>query len=132
LSLLLLDTTFLIDAERKGGVPEGAIYDKDNVAVAAITIAELLAGAQLAQGKRRSSRQQFVSRVLDEIPMIPYDTPIAAAHAGLLAEVRRSGRPRGAHDLIVAATARATARIVVTADASAFTGLAGVEVRSHR
>ncbi len=48
------------------------------------------------------------------------------------AEVRRSGRPRGAHDLIVAATARATARTVITADAAAFAGLAGVEARPHR
>ena len=50
----------------------------------------------------------------------------------LLAEVRRSGRPRGAHNLIVAATARATTRTVITADPAAFTGLAGVEARLHR
>ena len=132
MSLLLLDTTFLIDAERIGGVPDGVIGDDDNVAVAAITIAEILAGAHLADGRRRSTRQRFASRILDEIPVIPYDTAIAAAHAELLAEVRRSGRPRGAHDLIVAATARATGRTVITADAAAFTGLAGVKARLHR
>lgn len=113
-------------------MPEGVIGDDDNVAVAAITIAEILAGAHLADGRRRSARQRFTSRVLAEIPVIPYDTAVAAAHAELLAEVRRSGRPRGAHDLIVAATARATGRTVITADAAAFTGLAGVEARPHR
>jgi len=132
LSLLLLDTTFLINAERIGGLPEGAIGDDDNVAVAAITIAELLAGVHLAQGKRRSARQRLASRVLDEIPVIPYDTAVASAHAGLLAEARRSGRPRGAHDLIIAATARATGRTVITAGTNAFTGLPGVEARPYR
>ena len=132
MSLLLLDTTFLIDTERIGGVPDGVIGDDDSVAVAAITIAEILAGVHVAEGKRRSARQRFASRILDEIPVIPYDTAVAAAHAVLLAEVRRSGRPRGAHDLIVAATACATARTVITADAAAFAGLAGVEARSHR
>jgi predicted nucleic acid-binding protein len=35
--------------------------------------------------------------------------------------VRSTGRPREAHDLIIAATAKATSRIVVSADATAFT-----------
>jgi tRNA(fMet)-specific endonuclease VapC len=113
-------------------VPEGVIGDHDHVAVSAITIAELLAGAYLAQGKRRSARQRFASRVLDEIPVVPYDTPGASAHARLLAEERRSGRPRGAHDLIIAATARATGRTVITADATAFAGLTGVAARPYR
>jgi tRNA(fMet)-specific endonuclease VapC len=47
----------------------------------------------------------------------------------LLVAVSKSGRPRGAHDLIIAATARATGRIVVTADQSGFDGLPGVKVR---
>ncbi|HEU4320823.1 MAG TPA: type II toxin-antitoxin system VapC family toxin [Acidimicrobiia bacterium] len=64
--------------------------------------------------------------------MIPYDLVVAQEHALLLAEVKRTGRPRGAHDLLIAATARATRRSVVTADARAFEDLPGVEVRSHR
>jgi predicted nucleic acid-binding protein len=42
------------------------------------------------------------------------------------------GRPRGAHDLIIAATARATRRMVVTADTSAFADLTEVHVQAHR
>jgi len=38
----------------------------------------------------------------------------------------------GAHDLIIAATARAGGRTVVTADAAAFAGLPGVAVLPHR
>ena len=132
MSLLLLDTSFLIDAERAGGSADGPIEDDDEVAVAAVTIAELLAGVYLAQGRRRAARRRFASRVLDEIPVIPYDLAVAAAHGELLAAVRRSGRPRDAHDLIIAATARATHRTVVTADPIAFGGLPGVSCSSHR
>ncbi|HTW07828.1 MAG TPA: hypothetical protein VME46_09970 [Acidimicrobiales bacterium] len=52
-------------------------------------------------------------------------------HAELLVAVGRQGRPRGAHDLVIAATARATQREVVSADASAYQDLPGVTVRAH-
>ena len=68
----------------------------------------------------------------DVIPIIDYDATVAASHAELLVAVRRQGRPRGAHDLIIAATANATQREVVSADASAYQDLPGVSVRSHR
>ena len=51
------------------------------------------------------------------------------AHAELLAHVRGQGRVRGAHDLLIAATARTRTRTVVTADAAGFDGLPGVRVR---
>jgi len=68
--------------------------------------------------------------VLGTIPVEDYDLAVARDHTGLLAAVRRAGRPRGAHDLIVAATAVSTDRIVLTTDSSGFAGLPGVEVRS--
>jgi len=129
---LLLDTTFLIDADRAGGTLDDLIADEDDVAVAAITIAELRAGALLGRGKKAVARAAFVEDVLDVIPFIAYDAAVAEAHARLLVEVRRRGVPRGAHDLIIAATAVASRRAVVTADVMAFTDLPGVEIRHHR
>jgi tRNA(fMet)-specific endonuclease VapC len=131
LSRLLLDTTFLVDADRSKASLDELIADDDEVAVAAITIAELLVGALLADMKHQADRQQFVNEVRDSIPIIAYDTTIAAAHAELLVAVRRRGRPRGAHDLIIAATAIATRREVVSTDRSAYEELPGVTVRSH-
>jgi predicted nucleic acid-binding protein len=47
--------------------------------------------------------------------------------AGLLAHVRRTGTPRGAHDLIIAAHAAETGRTIVSRDAKArFGDLPGV------
>jgi tRNA(fMet)-specific endonuclease VapC len=94
--------------------------DDDEVAIAAITIAELLVGALLADATHQVGRQQFVNRVRDLIPIVAYDTTIAAAHTELLVAVRRRGRPGGAHDLMMAATASATQREAVTADRSAY------------
>lgn len=132
MSLLLFDTTFLISSERGGPGVEGVVADDDDVAVAAITIAELRVGALLASGRRGVARAEYVEDVVSTLPIIDYDLEVAEAHAALLVEVRAQGRPRGAHDLIIAATAKASGRVVVTADAAAFVDLAGVSVRPHR
>jgi tRNA(fMet)-specific endonuclease VapC len=98
------------------------------VAVAAITVAELRVGVQMARGARRKKRLRFVTAVLDAVAVEPYDLQVAEAHAALLAHVRRKGTPRGAHDLIIAATARAREREVVSFDRSGFAELPSVSV----
>lgn len=108
------------------------IGDEDDVAIAAVTLAELRAGARLADGRRAAQRSGFVDAVASGIPILGYDAAVAEVHAGLLAHVRRQGRPRGAHDLIIAATARAAGRAVLTADPSGFHDLPGVIVLHHR
>lgn len=102
------------------------------MAVAAVTIAELRVGALLGSGKKAAARTAFVEDVLAAIPVIAYDVAVAEAHARLLVEVRRQGTRRGAHDLLIAATAAASRRAVVTADATAFANLPDLEVRHHR
>lgn len=116
----------MVDAERGGDSLGEAIGDDDDVAVAAITVAELRAGVQLARGRRRDKRERFVEAVLDAVSVEPYDLDVADAHAALLAHVRRAGAPRGAHDLIIAATARARERQVVSSDQAGFAELPGV------
>jgi tRNA(fMet)-specific endonuclease VapC len=120
----------LVDAERGGaGVLDRLVGDEDDVAIAAISVAELLVGVELADGARRRDRESFVAAVLDSVTIETYDLEIARAHAALLVHTRGSGRPRGAHDLIIAATARARGRRVVSADIDGFLDLPEVEVR---
>ncbi|HEX3823909.1 MAG TPA: PIN domain-containing protein [Mycobacteriales bacterium] len=126
---LILDSTVLIDAERAGRSLNRSIADEDDVAIAAVTAAELLVGVELADASRRAGRSAFVRSVLDTVPVEDYDIDVSRAHAILLAHVRRSGRPRGAHDLIIAATALARDRSIVSADAAAFADLPGVSLR---
>ena len=75
---LILDTTIFIDAERRGRQLNRLIADQDDVAMAAVTAAELLVGIELADDARRPTRAAFVRSVW---------TPF---HRGL----RRSGRAR--------------------------------------
>ena len=126
---LILDTTFLVSAERRRAPLDDVVGDADDVALAAITAAELLVGVELADPARRDARERFVSDVLDSVPVEDYDLTVAREHAKLLAHTRRTGRPRGAHDLIIAATASATDRTVVTADVTGFADLPGISVR---
>lgn len=116
----------MVDAERGGGSLGEAIDDGDDVALAAITVAELKVGVQLAKGRRRGKRERFVAAVLEAVSIEVYDLGVAEAHAALLAHVRRTGTPRGAHDLIIAATARARERQVVSLDQGGFAGLPDV------
>ncbi len=117
---LLFDTTFLIDAERSGDNLDEVIDDDDDIAIAAITVAELRVGALLADRRRKASRSAYVDDIITTIPVIDYDLDVAEAHAELLVEVRSLGSPRGAHNLIIAATAKASGRTIITADRAAF------------
>jgi tRNA(fMet)-specific endonuclease VapC len=122
----------LIAAERSGSGWDAVVGPEDDVAIAAITAAELLLGVELSDARHRKRRQRFVEGVLSLVGIEDYDLAAARAHARLLAHARRARRPRGAHDLIIAATAVSCRRIVVTADPAGFADLPDVLLRSKR
>lgn len=125
---LILDTGILIAAER-GKINLDDLRDHD-IVIAAITAAELLTGVELADtSQRRQRRQEFADFVFATVPVEEYALEVARAHARLLAHVRRTGTPRGAHDLMIAATAAASARSIHTLDNKAkFDDLPGIHV----
>ncbi len=126
---LIIDTGVLVAAERGLVSLDDVVTDDDDPALAAVTVAELLVGVELADDAHRVARQTFVDDLLAVVPVEDYTMDVARAHARLLADARRTGRTRGAYDLLVAATAIATARVLVTTDASAGLGdLPGVDV----
>lgn len=126
---LILDTTVLIAAERASASTDEVVGDDDDVAMAAVTVAELLVGVRLAGREQQPARRRYVDSLIDAIPIEPYDLEVARTHAALLAHVHGEGRPRGSHDLLIAATARRSGRTVVTADARGFADLPQVDVR---
>jgi len=123
---LILDTNILIAYER-GTIDRGAL-DNDELAVAAITIAEYRVGIELADtAERAANRARALVAITSAIDVLDYTETTAAHHARLIAHVRRSGRPRGAHDLIIAAHATESDRVIVSRDAAArFGDLPGV------
>ena len=125
---LIVDTGVLVASERGRTGLRDVVAEDDDLVIAAITVAELRTGIELATARHRAARAEFLVKVLETMPVEPYDLATAEVHGRLLAHVHRSGTKRGAHDLMIAATAVATKRIVLTTDRSAnFHDLPGVE-----
>jgi len=112
---LILDTGVVIDAAR-GRV---AIPDTADIAIPAVVIAEYLAGVHRSTTNRRAAQRAFLADVLAIVPVVDYDHHVAEHHAELLAHTRAQGQRRGPHDLIIAATARASERTILTTDTRA-------------
>ncbi len=125
---LILDTNILIGYER--GTIDRAALDADELAIAALTVAEYRTGIELADSAQRAAdRARALAAITSVVEVLDYTDATAAHHARLLAHVRRSGSRRGAHDLIIAAHAAETGRLLMTRDAKArFGELPGVIV----
>ncbi len=126
---MILDTSVLVAVERRLSELDDLIRDDDDVSIAAVTAAELWVGVRLADARRRPKRATFVEQVVTTIPVEDYDLAVAEVHAGLLEQARRPGRPRGAHDLLIAATAIARDRSLISFDRSGFEGIQGLDLR---
>jgi tRNA(fMet)-specific endonuclease VapC len=123
---LILDTNVLIAYER--GTIDRAALDNDELAVAAVSIAEYRVGIELADTPERAAdRARALAAIVSAVDVLDYTEATAAHHARLIAQARRLGTPRGAHDLIIAAHALQTDRMILTRDAKArFGDLPGV------
>ncbi|MGO8851313.1 type II toxin-antitoxin system VapC family toxin [Mycobacterium sp.] len=128
---LILDTNVLIAYER--GTIDRAALDADELAVAAVSIAEYRVGIELADTPGLPAGGRALAAITSAVDVLDYTEITAACHARLIAHARRAGAPRGAHDLITAAHALQTDRIVLTFDAKArFADLPGVSASAPR
>jgi predicted nucleic acid-binding protein len=123
---LILDTNILIGYER--GTIDRTSLDADELAIAAVTVAEYRVGIELADSAQRAAdRARALAAITSIVEVLDYTETTAAHHARLLAHARRTGSRRAAHDLIIAAHAAETGRLVMTRDAKArFGELPGV------
>lgn len=123
---LILETGVLINAAR-GLV---TIPNTADTAIPAVVIAEYLAGVHRSAANRRAAQRAFLAEVLAVVPVVDYDRKVAEHHAELLAYAHAHGQRRGPHDLIIAATARASERTILTTDTRArFEDLPDVSAR---
>ena len=126
---LILDTCVLIAVERGKYSFADFLDSEDDVALPMIVLTELRVGALLADERHRGARQAATERIEKLFPFLEYSDSISRTHAELLVWSRRHGSARGSFDLIVAASAAATGRTLITADrAAAFAELPGVIV----
>jgi tRNA(fMet)-specific endonuclease VapC len=127
---LILDTNVLIAYER--GKIDRAALDNDELAIAAVSVAEYRVGIELADNPARpAGRARALAAIMSAVDVLDYTEATAASHARLIAHTRRTGTRRRAHDLIIAAHAVQTDRTVLTFDANArFADLPGVNATS--
>ena len=127
---VLIDTSVLIAIERGELDLEQAAADPDEpLAVSAVTAHELLRGvARLPPGVRRARSERWLETLLSTMPVIEYDLDVARVHAALWAEMSAAGRPLGAHDQMVAATAISLGYDLATRD-GAFDAVPDLAIR---
>ena len=125
---VLIDTTVLIDSERRGRALDDEIGEGER-AISAITASELLHGVHRATEEHvRVRREAFVEYLLSSIETLPVTTAVARAHAGIWARLERKGKLIGAHDLWIAATALTHGMSVATANTDEFRRVPGLSV----
>ncbi len=119
----MLDTSVIIDLERL----EPALLPVE-VAVSAITMAELAAGPHATSDPdQRARRQDRLQRAEAAFDPLPFDAEAARAYGRIYAAVSAAGRkPRGplAVDLLIAATACAAGLPLYTRNPDDFRALA--------
>lgn len=104
----------------------------DQFEIAAITVAELWHGVERATGKHKDMRRQYLSAVLQSVPIIPYTEQTAYEHARIWAELEVSGKMIGFYDLIVGATALERGSQVATYNKRHFAQIRGLSVIEPR
>jgi tRNA(fMet)-specific endonuclease VapC len=127
---VILDTGVLISAVRKR-IDLGSLIARDDVVLPAIVLTEYLLAVDIDPDEsRRATQRAFLDTLLTAMPVADYTAKVVPHHVELLAHARRTGRPRGAADMMIAATSRATDRTLLTTDGKAsFDDLPGVNVR---
>lgn len=128
----LIDSSVLIAADRGrldlDALAAGIGGPDDALAIAAITVSEVLHGVHRLTGVRQVQSGEFVRKWLAILPVIPFDLEVAQVHATLTAELGQKGLPMGAHDLIIAATAVRLGYGVATRDRRSFERIDGLRV----
>lgn len=128
----LIDSSVFIAAER-GQLDLDALssrHAQEDVAISAVTAAELLHGVHRARtATQRHRRQAFVEGLIIELPVIAFDLTVARVHASLWAELAKRGVTVGERDLMIAATAIAKDYVVATRDERSFSKIPGLKVQ---
>lgn len=118
----LLDTSVIIDWN------DPAVLEAvpDEVAVSAISVAELAAGPHLASSAAEAaSRQARLQEVESKLEPIPFDAAAARSYGQIVAAAAEAGRKhrRRVADLMIAATAHASGLALYTRNIDDFAGL---------
>lgn len=128
---VILDSSEIIALERNRGAVETLVADREDESfgISVVTVAELLHGVERADSETRKVRRQaFVEKVIEMIPVFPFDMGAARIYARIWASLVQRGFTVGAHDLIIAATAISLDYTVITANRRDFEKIEGLRL----
>ena len=129
---LMVDTNVFISFEKSGQpflMPAG--YQDQIPYVSVITISELLIGAHRANSEqRRQRRLDFIDLVLSGGFVVDFTLATARIHAEIHADLSVKGQLIGAHDLLIAATARYHNLSLLTDNVDEFSRVPGLQIIS--
>jgi tRNA(fMet)-specific endonuclease VapC len=128
---LMLDSSEIIALERNRGAVDSLVAGREDepFGISVVTVAELLHGVELADTETRKIRRQaFVEKVIETIPVFPFDSGVARIYARIWASLQQRGLTMGAHDLIIAATAISIDYTLVTAKRRDFEKIDGLRL----
>jgi predicted nucleic acid-binding protein len=126
----MVDTNVFIRFEKRGDPIDFSTWDtSEKVYISAVVVSELLMGVHRANTEeRRQQRSAFVEAVISGISVLDFTVAVARVHAEIYAELAKNGQLIGAHDLIIAATARCHDLAILTENVQEFSRVPGLRV----
>lgn len=127
---LMVDTNVFIRFEKSGNPIDFSSWDSSaKVYISAVIVSELLMGVHRANTEeRRHRRSAFVEAVISGVGVLDFTMAAARVHAEIHAELAQKGQLIGAHDLIIAATARCHQLSLLTDNVQEFSRVPGLHV----
>jgi tRNA(fMet)-specific endonuclease VapC len=127
---LMVDTNVFINFEKRRVPVDLSRWDtSQGVFISSVTASELLVGVHRATGEEiRQRRSVFVERVIAGVGVLDFTLTTARIHAEIGGLLAMAGTMIGAHDLIIAATARSHDLALLTDNVSEFSRVPGLRV----
>lgn len=100
----------------------------DELCISAITLAELLHGAE--KSARPAQNRAAVEQFAAQLEVLPFAEAAAAQYGQLRAELEGDGQPAGAYDMLIGAHARSLGLVLVTNNRREFDRIHGLRVES--
>ncbi len=133
MSAYLLDTNVISELVRKRPEPQvietlQRVHPKD-LATCSICVTELRFGT-VRHPRGNSLWLRLKKEILGSLDVLPIGEPEAERAGELLADLAKRGEPIGIEDVLVAATAQVSHRIVVTRNIKHFSRIQGLQYES--
>jgi tRNA(fMet)-specific endonuclease VapC len=127
---LMIDTNVFIHFEKSGNPIDLSSWDNSQkVYLSVVVVSELLMGVHRANTEeRRQRRSAFVEAVISGVGVLDFTAAAARVHAEIQADLAKKGQLIGAHDLIIAATARFHDLSLLTDNVGEFSRVPGLHL----